>query len=377
MELTHTKYTFRFIWLSLLLIVVILTAALVVDPFGILPLWRGTTLYKVKPSTDNYGRLHKFFQVSHLDMEILIVGNSRVDRGIPTEGLASQTTGDVYNAAFPAATPQEILEVVKLAARLNPKLRRIIWGVDPMMYNHLRSPRDMSDLPLSGFLPLNAAEVYLSIDSLGEVKRTLVAWAKGERRSYYGEGGRFMFYDEPSATDVKEVSNHFLKIYGFQTDMYKDFKVSAEAMRATAEIVKICHDRGIQLDVFINPDHVVLKEIIWNVGVWNEWEEWKRAMVAAVGSVVDFSVYSDASEEAVGSQMTHYYEVVHYTPVFGQRILDSLRSQDTPISMYLTPNNIEAKLTILKARRQTWASAHAELVTDVRKFLTAEKESLF
>src|SRR5713226_1250094 len=63
--------------------------------------------------------------------ETLLVGSSRVMIGMEIE---QGIRGGVMNAALSGATLQEIAKVVELALR-NPRLKRVIWGLDFFAFN--------------------------------------------------------------------------------------------------------------------------------------------------------------------------------------------------------------------------------------------------
>jgi len=100
------------------------------------------------------------------------------------------------------------------------------------------------------------------------------------------------------------------------------------------ELAEMSAQRGIRLDVVINPIHARLSYVYAAAGLWPVYEQWKRDLVAAVahagGSVAlwDFSGVSACTSEPMPAEgdaktkMRWYRESGHFRPNLGTLVLD-------------------------------------------------------
>jgi hypothetical protein len=121
-SLTHKQWTQRFVFFSLLPLVLVGVTIFVVDP---LQHYRRATFYR--PLWLN-ARFYNAGFVAHYDYDCIIIGTSMVENFIPS-AVGKKLSTRALLAPMRAATPCE--EYVLLSAALRTgKVRTVIWGLD-------------------------------------------------------------------------------------------------------------------------------------------------------------------------------------------------------------------------------------------------------
>jgi len=112
----------------------------------------------------------------------------------------------------------------------------------------------------------------------------------------------------------------------------------SRGFRALREIVEVAHERKLDLTLIIYPYHAWLVDLMRRDGLWDSFEDWKRALVRVVAAldpdrqvrIVDFSGYNAYTTEAVPSpgdtrsDMKWYWEPGHFRSSLGDAMIRRL-----------------------------------------------------
>jgi len=141
------------------------------------------------------------------------------------------------------------------------------------------------------------------------------------------------------------------------------------------ELVAVSVQRGVRLDVVINPIHARHTYVYAVAGLWPAYEQWKRDLAAAVahagGSVAlwDFSGVSTCTSESMPAEgdaktkMRWYRESGHFRPGLGTLVLDrvyGLGGADAcpGLGRRLEEATLEATLAEQRASLRRWVATH-------------------
>jgi len=158
-------------------------------------------------------------------------------------------------------------------------------------------------------------------------------------------------------------------------------------------IVAFCRAQGVDLRIFIAPEHAHQLEITAAIGEWASLENAKRALVQLLAEdaarhpgappipLWDFSGYSSVTTEALpesGSraEMEFYWDSSHFKDVVGDFVLDRLFGLSHPrrevppdFGVRLTPATLEPTLARLRTDQFAYRRSHPEDVEWIRSLV--------
>ncbi|MFB2892632.1 hypothetical protein ACE1CI_06775 [Aerosakkonemataceae cyanobacterium BLCC-F50] len=157
-----------------------------------------------------------------------------------------------------------------------------------------------------------------------------------------------------------------MRMYLTEKTLYKDYNLSEEELAAFKAIVDTCKQRNIKLKVFIAPVHAAQLELINRAGIWSEFENWKRQIVK-ITPVWDFASYSNLTTEAIGDNMNHFVDSVHYRDEVANLIMNRIynyKLEEVPANFgkMISPNNIEPHLKLVREQRLNWKDNNLPIV---------------
>lgn len=137
------------------------------------------------------------------------------------------------------------------------------------------------------------------------------------------------------------------------------------------KIIEIAKAHGMSVIFSIQPSHADAYEIFDQMGYWEDYERWKRALAELVaaekrrGAAVtlwDFGGYETFSQERVptgGDRTTRlqwFWDSVHYTSALGDIMVARMLKQQThvPYGVELTPEVVEERLARVRLDREIY-----------------------
>jgi hypothetical protein len=423
--LTRSAAT-RYCWIAAstaaLVLTVIVSVNLAVDPFG---MYRLVTLEGVnasKPAVQTRVRLVKAYEVRRLRPRGIILGTSRSHVGLrPSHDGWDPAARPVYNLAFDGATTKEMYHYLLHAHAVQP-LRQVVLGLDT--YHATSAPAttrpdfdaQLLDSPAVLATPsLIRADlkVLTSLDTLGESLETVRSHGDREPEWFAPDGQRLgdVFFRRPGEHFMQiGPRGYFEEIDRLEVGFKRHGQLAANAqepvhaarqpaaVRETSldyirRIVAFCRAERIDLRVFIAPEHAHQLEITDGIGEWATLENAKRAVVQVLAEdsaqhpdappipLWDFSGYSSVTTEALpelGSraEMGFYWDSSHFKEVVGDLVLDrlfglsrALRRVPADFGVQLTPATIEAALARLRADQLAYRRSNPQDVVWIRSLV--------
>ena len=364
---------------------------LAVDPFGAYPL---TALKIFQPYRGRFtSRAGKSEAVAHGNYDILLVGTSRVEFGLPVSHSA-YGLDRVYNLGLEGTSLPELLAVLDFAIRQHcPK--QVVFGVDFFLFSDVRAARP--DFENSRFSPhLNAFEYHLR--NVLDWDATARSWSLVERLKHHRQPQAahlgFVPKKVPQGMSQRTVFERRIQDFLVNPETYGGYHYSPTRLKEFREMVRLCRSHNIDLKIFIPPVHTLQLETIRESGLWSTFEQWKRDAVNVVAEETkddptplwDFTGFKGRVAEEVPAagdtttRMKWYIDSSHFTPALGQLVLDRMLPQGassgeiSDFGVPLAPANVEEQLERIRADRQVYAAAHPGEIEWLRQLALQKTE---
>jgi hypothetical protein len=380
----YTKFTFFLIFLMLLLIT---TFNAFMDPFAI---FNGPKIIGInanKPVLSTHVRLTKSMAIRSKKPDSIILGNSRAEYGIDPK---HPVWGDqkVYNLGLGNASVYEIYRYLQHAQEIQP-LKEVVLMLDFVMFNAIgnREKEDFEERRLAtdytgnrqGGVWSDLSTSLLSFDAMVSSVETL--FNQDYSDIVYLTNG--MIESTFRSAHINGYHESFLvneKGY-FSGPSYQPFSFSSVYRNNWSiyrKIIVLAHKNKIDLKIAISPVHARQLEIFSNMGLWSDFEKWKRQLVSINEKVasntgkssfklLDFSGYNKYTTENLPDIGDHetimqwYWESSHYKKELGDLVLDDLfeyrhtsRDGDHKFGVQITSKNIDSHLEIIRQEKKTW-----------------------
>ncbi len=389
------RFVRQWVLASVLLAVAVGGFNALVDPYLLFNSPRVEGLNDRKPAVETEERLMKAYQVTRTRPRGLILGTSRVDMGLDTRHPAWPADAQpVYNLGIAAASPYTSFRYLQHAtATGDPEL--VILGLDFEYFLSAGQARD-GTAEFEARLAVNrggaandgrrlqyARDLFrgtLSLDALLDSVDTLRANLRPDSANLAPTGD---LSEASLRRDAVELGSWSLfSQRDLQNIRLYYGKTKNDAGLADVEqIIELCRDRGARLVMLINPVHADMLETFDRLGLWDDFESWKRQLVtlataessAAWGvELWDFSGYDAYSTESVPSSgnvvLQWFWEPSHYTKALGDKIVGRMfGGGSADFGALLTPATIEARIADVRAARHAYRSSNPRDVQRVQE----------
>ncbi len=390
---SHRSYLRVCLGTTALALVLLALFNLMVDPFGAYPLAALKIFQSYRGRFTS--RAGKSETVAHGRYDILLIGTSRVEFGLPVDHSA-YGLDRVYNLGLEGTSLPELLAVLDFAIRQHcPK--QVIFGVDFFLFSDVRASRP--DFENSRFSPhLNLFEYHLR--NLFDWDATARSWSLVERLKHHRPPQAaylgFVPKKVPQGMSQRTVFERRIQDFLVNPETYGAYHYSPTRLKEFREMVHLCRGHHIDLKIFIPPVHTLQLETIRVAGLWPTFEQWKRDVVNVVAEETkdqptplwDFTGFKDRVSENVpvpgdnSTRMKWYIDSSHFTPALGQLVLDrifpqgSSSSDTSDFGVPLAPGNVEEQLQHLRADREAYAATHPDEIEWVRQLALQKNEKM-
>ncbi|HTW87203.1 MAG TPA: hypothetical protein VMD75_04280 [Candidatus Binataceae bacterium] len=270
------------------------------------------------------------FVVRRADLATLLVGTSRVVFGMRIDSLAAN---GFVNGGIRAASLRESCAIVD-AALANPHLKRIVWELDFFQFDRSWDADNPEfERRVKGGAGTVIEDALLSLAALDngmndlkrmmrgrarlpDTARTEVPWPPEVIcREYAAQLGRGLV-STPAAAIIQQISVNMpnYQNYHFSQNFWDRFRATIAAAQR----------RGVMVILFVPPMSEYELEVIRHAGQWDEFERWKRRLVA-IAPVIDFSGYNRLARAD-----DYYSDVMHHKTPIGESLLRILLGMPVP-----------------------------------------------
>ena len=325
-----------------------------------------------------HDRVHKAEMARRGDWQVIILGSSRSKAGLPA-AHPFLATNQTCNLSLDGAKFPEMAMIFDFARQHNP-LKHVILCLD--FYMFLQGPAWILEFPESRFNPRFDRFQYYCKQLIGRASTDL-SWAViGQTLRHY----------RPVPQDTHGFYNHSIGARTCQRELfnrtlhgYENSQVDPSRLELFRQMVRVCRDQKIDLQIAIMPVHALDVELLCAGGRGSEFEEWKRNLVSVLAEervegkfrLWDFTGYAGPPAEPippagdVTSRMKFYFESSHCTPTLGGFMLDAMFGGDgtNQFGVKLDRSNVNAHLARIREDRAGYARTNVAEVELVRRIL--------
>lgn len=413
-RLSHRRYLLLWAILAGGCMVLVAAVNFVIDPYDIHGLLNKAGLNQIKPHAGANGAMAKAYQVLRAKPQTLVLGNSRAEVGFNPQSTAwPQGMRPVFNLALPGTGPIASLRYLQHALSVH-KPTTVVLGVDFMDFlvseddsrpRTVSGPSSMEQrllvTPAGGPNPgrwrqrvEDFAASVLSLDaslhSIGTVAAQrgpypahLTSQGFNPMRDYEriarDEGYYAMFWQRDQ--------ENALAYWRRPKAIYQRGTATSPQFDVLRRMIGLCREQGVEMHLVIYPYHAHLLETFYSLGLWPQFEEWKRALArlaaeagrdlhAPVVRLWDFSGYNaisaervpDAEDRKTGTRW--YWEAGHFKQELGdvmlRRMFAAPSASDPAIGVQLAMDNMEQATERLRQERAWYERSHASEVAAIR-----------
>jgi hypothetical protein len=329
------------------------------DPYGMQwsPNIEGVNAQKTE--AENRGRLIKPLRVAEVNPEILLVGNSRIEIGIPAESAAFAGKS-VYNLGLPGVTIDIQLRGANTQIKDNPNLKHLILTLDfrNFLFNYANIPH-LNNLP-HHYAPKTQSlkdkitfysSMLFSLDSLKSDVKTFfkqrslnndISFAGTNSAGTYqsvilNEGLSVLVGHQLSELHKKLLRQHIT----YQGESYtENFGIELLDTFLTEH-----SGTDVRLSLLVNPYHYSYLHVLEETGHWPHFLNWKKELVRLAEKhtaieFYDFSLFNQYTTETMNfdkprKAMNWFWEPAHYRPEYGDMILTTIKNQQSNYPLVL------------------------------------------
>jgi hypothetical protein len=338
----------------------------IIDPYLVIGAPRIPGLNAVKPETQTHTELSKGYLIQRFHPVGVMFGDSKVDIGLdPSSPYWPDDARPVFDDGVPGSNVADTVVYLRRAIAAGPVRRALVL----IEITDFMKPAPDGTVPLraepSRFAAIqqrlsDTLLATLSLDTLTASIRTIAAQYTtnpvdlspagatsdgGFRTAIASDGYDTVFLQ-------KDIDN-LASIARLKAALAARPLAGFANLDSVSEIIALCHEHGIKLDLAIAPFHADNLEAIDRAGLWPRYQQAKVALTdrvaAAAGNDVrlwDFTGYDQYSTEPVPGPSqrrwkTHWFwEPNHFKHGLGDLMLSVIYRGGTGYGVRLTPANI-------------------------------------
>ena len=381
-----------------------------IDPYGFYGSPRFAAINAAKPDMGLHERPLKSYEIAGRQFDGLVFGASRSDVGLDPRHPGWTTTNN-YNAAVGAITMELAYHYYQHARHFHTP-QQVVLGLEFAMFNSARADkidfdRNLLAVDLSGrrnpqYVPYHRLAMSLSPDMLRSSVDTLL---ENRNNPKYRDAGidYELAIDERGMMNPKEFPinrwlphrrrftstvESYLRRWWYPWEAFALEQNGSEnpELNWYRQFLRAAHEDEADLRLLLSPVHAYMPEAKLEFGLYETWQDWKRALVAInvkeaarAGrepfDLWDFSGYTTYMVESISETnkkketATWYWDPGHYRRELGDRMLDQIfdLERDTTLDsgVQLTAASIEAHLQETEAAAARYREARAAEIAEL------------
>ena len=337
----------------------------VIDPMGVVPVspsLRGVNVEKVMRF--NNDRIYKPLDLFSVRPRTVVLGTSRILQAFDPATLAGTPYAPAYNYGFAGGDLNELEGHFENFIARTPSVKHVFVEL------FLPAPRRKQPTPNA---PELLAATFLSWSALLQSAETVWQNALLVRARRAIAGPIVRADGRQSFVDVSPVPN-FLAYPRALLRTPPRYELNPWILGSMRRMRDLARDKGIALTFFISPVHAVQLYTLYVTGHWPVLEQWKREL-AREFEVLDFSTYTQITEESVEEEMRYWIDPHHFSGRTANVLADRLvRREATPegFGRPLIRDQLDDELRTWREARDRWIARNPAWVELFR--LARERE---
>lgn len=352
-----------------------------VDPYYIHQ-WDTPLLARLSPAQQKIVPWAKTYAVYRYQPEIVFLGSSRTEIGLPTDADDLFSGRRVFNLAISGASLGDAIRMLRHTSYFHrPDI--VVWGFDyGWQFGTQIGNSDLAEelIAKEPWYPLKRLLINIkrsiSLTLTTETWKILLGLSDQKCLPMLASRGHksdqcltYIMADEGGTGKA------FEKIVT-QGDPSSSPETIPEGMAALDAVTQDYCKQGVAFRFFLHPVHALAELSYWE-NIWRDQEEWKRGLVKLFDQrrregcdirFMDFTGYNPITMEDIPQvtgrdTMQYYWEYSHYNRIAGRKILEQLLSPPQPgegdgFGVELTGENIDQHLANFRDQRQAYCKSH-------------------
>ena len=378
-------------WLAAFFLLLALCVAgfnTIIDPRGVFLFVDQPGFNQAKVTLSRNSRQGKATALRQCGFDALILGTSRAETAIPMQDEALSGLNP-YNAALRGGTVYEMRRMGSYALEQG-RLKAAVISLDFESFNaRIPFTEDFQESSLAEKLSIDAIARYLfSQHTVMQSWTTLLANIRGVTNTC-DDRGEYRRSRELEAARI--TFDYILRTY--RKGHYSDYVAGNFHFQHFEALLKELREAGVETYLFISPVHVTQLELMTELQLIDDYENWKRQLVSSVTNVNrdvpdqeplllwDFSGYNDITTELVPDPerqrfMRYYEDSSHYNQHVGSIILERMLGTE-PVAetsagqfgVVLTHANIDEQIAADRLGSATYRRANPAEIARLRTML--------
>jgi hypothetical protein len=399
-----------------------------IDPYLLFDVARRPGLNAVKPAVASHEAMMKAYQSQRVRPRTVILGSSRADVGFdPASEVWPQEFRPVYNLSLVGSGTETGLRFLQHMLASNRNVdppRTLIVGLDFEFFlvRPVAAAKDRQ-VPVETFdtsakngeerlavlangetNPDRSLGVWkdylagtLSLDAISDSLLTIFAnqgWAIPSDIEINGHSseGRYPHWVEGVGAAALFEQRDVITIRQYNCPhrgLSQTPGASIIELEPVRRLLDFAKSRGMTVFLVIEPSHAMHLDLLGYMGYWQDYENWKRALMATVESASaggvdvslwDFGGYEKYARERVpavsdrSKRTLWFWDSVHSTTSLGDLMVKRMLSRsdgDVDYGARLTPESIERRLAQIRLDRQDYRTLQPDDALFVRNLFNA------
>jgi len=362
---------------AVLLVAGVVTINYLIDPYSIHQ-WDSPLLKRLSPPQQKIVPWAKTYAASRYRPEVVYLGSSRTEIGLPTDTTVFQGKR-LLNLAISAASLGDAINMLNHTSSFH-RPEMVVWGLDYGWQFREKSGNSDFNQELVAAGPLK--RLLLNLKRSVSLAMTTDAYAiLFDPAAQKCEPILATFGQKPERcleyimADEGGTPKAFDKIINRGDLQAKPTDVQA-AMQLLETVTRSYCAQGTAFRFFLHPVHALAELSYWETN-WRELDRWKQDLAQMVDArrqegcdirLMDFSGYNAITTEPVpqvtGTEtMRHYWEHSHYRAEVGQQILERLvaptvEAKPGDFGAELNAQTIQQHLLSMQQGRDAYCASH-------------------
>lgn len=290
------------------------------DPYWF---WRKAPSWVHSEALDTKQRFVKAIKAIKYRPDIVVIGSSRIYRGINTEHLKQFGYNRPYNLGISSLKLYEIYHILKNHLQLNLP-QKIIIGLDYWMFdiNRLKESDFCEDKQNKNHIHHYTNKLIASllsyssfIDSKNHTK---------DIRSADGIWKEDGFHE----TVKREKNASILMLQGY-VDYLRNFNYKRDSLKLMSKIINLCKKKKVKLALYISPIHFQTSLAYFNSKHFNNYDLWKNEVsdLCIKENIQIFDFSSDFLTKGETDPGSDWLDYSHFSPMIGDIIVARIEAK--------------------------------------------------
>ena len=348
----------------------------------------------MRPTREKLSPWAKTYAVARYKPEVLYLGNSRTETGLPA---ASALWGGrrAFNAAITGGSLDDAIAMAR-HARVVGGVSTYVWGIDFWSFSLLGGNTEFDRELIATDSRYEFARTVLNVKrSLSfDITRGSIEFLSGMGPLVCRSSLVFFGQRDERCAHVNLVDRGgatTAMVADVKAMIGSDFKVQ-DGLAAFSQAIQALCRADAKVLIHVNPTHAVSMYALDLAGVWSQMEEWMRSVVRIANvareegcdaKVFDFSGFNSISMEPIPqvtarTDMRNFWEASHYRTEIGKLILARLQSSNSisvpdDFGVELSGDMLDAHFATSRLKRDEYKIGHEAEAALVRTWISGRR----